>query len=294
MTQTTNWRGAGFGADPEALFQAGGNLARYGMYTHPTNPVLFDRQLFLEWVTGQIIHIRNNILIHATAKNRFVIDMHTVPGGWTPEGKYAMFTTEPWAFECLVDAWKFIATEFKDDSRVHVYDLCNEPNCTMTQCANLMKAIVAGVRSVDPKKRLSVSSANGSPGAFKKIAYFPNDKNIWYTFHAYSPFAFSNQGLPGRPTPVPYKLNKQALKQAIIEPIKFSIEKDVKIYVGEFSASIHAPQTDRIKFISDYISIFEEYGFQWSWHCWREAPVWSCENTTEFFDFMKSKWAKNV
>lgn len=291
---TTNWRGGGFGADVNALFDAGANLARWSIVTHPTNPILLDPVQFQNYVKYVVNDFKVNILPFANDKHRFVIDMHTVPGGWTPDGKFAMFSTQPWAFNCLVETWVWIAREFKDHPYIQAYDLCNEPNCTMDQTDRLMRAIVAGIRTIDTKKRLSVSSANGNPTAFKKIAYFPNDKNIWYTFHMYFNMSFTHQGVAGRPSPVTYKLNKLLLRDYLAEVISFAKRTKSKIYVGEFSASTFAPEPSRIKCISDYITIFEEEGWNWSWHSWREAPVWSCENTQEFFEFMKNKWGKNI
>lgn len=48
-----------------------------------------------------------------------------------------------------------------------------------------------------------------------------------------------------------------------------------RIYVGEFSAAAWAPGAE--KYLADCISIFEEYGWDWTYHSFRESPVWSLE-----------------
>lgn len=289
----TRWRGATYGADIVDLFNTGANLARFQIVTHPTNPVLFDCGMYASWV-GQVLEdFISNILPHGSDTNKFVLDIHTPPGGYDAQNKFRMFSDAPWAIDCLVDTWKLIAQRFKDEPRVLVYDLCNEPAGSMFQVEHLMRRIVAGVREIDKHKKLSVSGAYGSPAAMKKIAYFNGDRNIWYTCHCYQPLTFSHQGIAGRPTPVNFKGTISTLKDYLKEPIMLKQRTDSQIYIGEFSACVDAPQKDRIQFISDYISIFEEYGFNWSWHAWHESKAWDCDNTQIFFNFMKSKWAKN-
>ena len=48
-----------------------------------------------------------------------------------------------------------------------------------------------------------------------------------------------------------------------------------KIYAGEFSAVSWAEGADR--YLADLISLFEEYGWDWSYHAFREWPGWDVE-----------------
>lgn len=56
----------------------------------------------------------------------------------------------------------------------------------------------------------------------------------------------------------------------------FERKHDAKIYVGEFSAIAWAEGADR--YLRDCISVFEEYGWDWSYHAFREFQGWSVEH----------------
>ena len=55
----------------------------------------------------------------------------------------------------------------------------------------------------------------------------------------------------------------------------FQEKYGAKIYVGEFSAVCWAPDAE--KYLEDVISVFEEYGWDWTYHAFREWPGWSVE-----------------
>ena len=59
----------------------------------------------------------------------------------------------------------------------------------------------------------------------------------------------------------------------------FQKKYGAKIYVGEFSAVCWAPDAE--KYLRDVISVFEEYGWDWSYHAFREWPGWSVEHEGE-------------
>ena len=52
-----------------------------------------------------------------------------------------------------------------------------------------------------------------------------------------------------------------------------------KIYAGEFSACMYAPGAGQ--YLRDCISIFEEYGWDWSYHSFREALWWNVETVID-------------
>ncbi len=52
-----------------------------------------------------------------------------------------------------------------------------------------------------------------------------------------------------------------------------------RIYVGEFSAIAWAPGADA--YLRDCISLFEEYGWDWTYHAFREWAGWSVEHEGE-------------
>jgi hypothetical protein len=63
----------------------------------------------------------------------------------------------------------------------------------------------------------------------------------------------------------------------VLEPVRaFQKRHNARIYVGEFSAIAWAPGADR--YLRDCISLFEEYGWDWTYHAFREWAGWSVEH----------------
>ena len=58
--------------------------------------------------------------------------------------------------------------------------------------------------------------------------------------------------------------------------VEFQKKYGAEIYVGEFSAVRYAPGAAR--WLEDVISLFEEYGWDWSYHAFRESHFWSVEH----------------
>ena len=62
------------------------------------------------------------------------------------------------------------------------------------------------------------------------------------------------------------------------------------MYVGEFSIPVGA--CGATQFLSDYIDIFEEYHWDWTYHAFREAPIWNME-AEDRKDLLLSWFARN-
>ena len=56
----------------------------------------------------------------------------------------------------------------------------------------------------------------------------------------------------------------------------FQLRHNARIYVGEFSAIAWAPGA--ADYIRDCIDVFEEYGWDWTYHAFREWDGWSVEH----------------
>jgi hypothetical protein len=64
---------------------------------------------------------------------------------------------------------------------------------------------------------------------------------------------------------------------------------EAEILVGEFSCILWSKGAD--KWIRDAIEIFEEYGWSWCYHAYREWPAWDVEYT-HVGDYEPRKWVK--
>ena len=63
----------------------------------------------------------------------------------------------------------------------------------------------------------------------------------------------------------------------VLKPVReFQLKHKALIYVGEFSAVAWAPGAEN--YLRDAIGIFEEYGWDWSYHAFREWAGWSVEH----------------
>ncbi len=47
------------------------------------------------------------------------------------------------------------------------------------------------------------------------------------------------------------------------------------MFVGEFSAIRIAPTGSAVRYLEDVTSLFEEFGFDWTYHAYREWQGWS-------------------
>ena len=73
--------------------------------------------------------------------------------------------------------------------------------------------------------------------------------------------------------------NKESLREALRPVREFQLKYGAKIYVGEFSAIRWAP--GGAQYLEDCLSLFEEYGWDWSYHAFREWSGWSVEHTSD-------------
>ena len=73
--------------------------------------------------------------------------------------------------------------------------------------------------------------------------------------------------------------NKDYLRAQLKPVLEFQRKTGCRIYVGEFSAVAWAPGADA--YLRDCIDLFEEYGWDWTYHAFREYAGWSVEHEGE-------------
>ena len=217
---------------------------------------------------------------------RVVVDLHKSPGDRNARGENRMLYEKRFAAH-FVEVWKRIATRFKGDRRIYGYDLVNEPKQlgpAPYSFLHLQRAAARAIRAIDPDATIIVAANGmGQPDGFRTLLPLAMD-NVIYTTHCYAPMDYTHQGIHDRPKdfflgyPNPEKgWDKDSIRKALAPVLEFSKKHNARIYVGEFSAITWAPGAD--VWIRDCIDILEEYGWDWSYHAFREWDGWSVEKT---------------
>lgn len=274
--------------DLKTLGSWGANLLRYQIVRdwHARNNNQ-DRDEYLRWVDSKITHLLDDVLPWANAAGvNVLVDLHVPPGGRDLSGDMNMFYEQRHADTFLM-AWTNIATRCAGRKGICGYDLINEPcqrRPALPGCdfLTLQERAAKRVREIDPDTPIVVES-NGwdSPREFRFMRIF-RMKDVIYQAHMYEPGTYTHQGVHGTGENwkrVPYpsdKLGPANLRDALQAVRDFQQRHDAVIYIGEFSAITWAEGAER--YLADCIAIFEEYGWHWSYHAFREWDGWSVEH----------------
>ena len=264
--------------DIQDIVNCGVNLLRYQIYTDWNNPLLYSEHTYLSWLSSHLNHIDSLVPV-LRGRTKLLLDFHVAPGGHPDVNNRLPLFYTPWAYTAFLKGLKQTAERFKHYPEVLGYDVLNEPQGSSTEALRLMKDAIATIRSVDTQKIISVSSPYGSPSRFKHI---PSDPRLWYTFHFYSPPSFTGQGINGVPTGKEYpsgSFNKEKLRAQLKTAYDFSRKHRVRMFVGEYAASVFTSPNSRYRYLRDLTSLFQEHGFNYTMHAFREAPVWNLETS---------------
>jgi endoglucanase len=215
----------------------------------------------------------------------------------SPPGGAASIATPPLhrifaekAFQAeLFTTWQTIATRYKGKPGILAFDLLNEPQqrsvaAGLDSWKTLAPKLIAVIRAIDPDRYIYIEPPYGNPDLLSKKTAIVKTANVGYNVHTYFPSKFRSQGLAGRPIDVPYpkgKFNKSQLKKSVSKVIRFQKRNKVPVIVGEFAAPRWAPNNSSLRYLRDYIDIFEAQKWSWMLHAWREADVWSIEHTDD-------------
>ena len=242
-----------------------------------------------------------------------IFDFHAVPGGrvkasaiagtagtiageaaYADGNNFTMFFDKKY-LDAFIDLWRMVARHYKDEPIVVGYDLYNEPvqnNQVKYDYLYCQYEAAKAIREIDSEKPIIIAANNWSSAAAFNYLKPLTLKNLIYQGHMYEPGSFTHQGvgwenmkkiLDGKQKLMGYPgwfdnfyYDKKELRK-ILKPIRdFQLKYDARIYMGEFSAIRFAPGA--AQYIQDLIEIFEEYGWDWSYHAFREWYNWSVEH----------------
>lgn len=251
-----------------------------------------DPEALDKWLDGALE--QTDLAVEACRKYglMMLLDLHTPPGGRVEQGVCRLFQEQRYQ-DHFLRIWRRIATRYKGNPVVYAYDLVNEPvegkvAEGLMNWRELATAATKVIREVDPGHAVVFEPGPwGGPDGFADLLPLEVD-HVIYSFHMYLPHAFTHQGVHGMAQGLVYPgtiagehWDKERLREAMIAAIEFQREFNVQMYVGEFSAIRWAPDNSAYRWLKDVTDLFEEYGWDWSYHAFREWEGWSAEHGTD-------------
>jgi aryl-phospho-beta-D-glucosidase BglC (GH1 family) len=244
-------------------------------------------------------------------------------GGQAQSNVHKIFREKAFQQQFL-EVWERIARRFKDHPAVWAYDLLNEPATPKSkqilgdgeertaQSASplgeglmtwqeLATAAAQRIQAIQPHARIIFEPAPWAyPFGFENLEPLPL-KNVIFSFHMYLPLEITHQQIPGFPDqPIAYPgkvtdkkgvtkhWDKEALRESMSVVRTFQLKHRVPVYVGEFSCIRWAPGESTRDYLRDCIELFEEYGWDWVYHSFREYHGWSLEHSQDKNDLNRS------
>ena len=266
----------------------GANLLRWQLVRYPSEDNgNQDCEEYLDWVRANLPGTLRVLDRAQELGMKVVVDLHMVPGGRDADNNMPMFDNAAFA-AAFQEAWRLLATACKGHPALFGYDLVNEP-CQAFQVVRrdylgLQYDIARMVREIDPETPIIIESNEfDSATAYSYMSALPLP-DIIYQVHCYAPFQFTHQGVKGQPAGLRYPnpergWNREMLREYLRPVREFQLRHGARIYVGEFSAIRWAPGAE--EYLRDCIALFEEYGWDWSYHAFREWDGWSVEHGEE-------------
>ncbi len=283
----TRYRGVMSGGDlsPEAFRELAAwnvNLLRYQL--GPGKRDVSTPEKYLAWIDDEIKKIDTILPLCKEHGIKLIVDLHRGPGTQVTEVSSNVLSGDT-NLGTLDETWKRLAGHFKGNPLIYGYDLLNEPvntgqSLTAVSWQQIAERLVNVIRAIDPETPIIVEP-------FAAIDYFEGltpikAKNIIYSPHFYQPFSYSHQGVFTKWLKWSYPgvidgtyWDKDQLRVAMKSTIEFQRKYNVPIFVGEFSAIAWARGGDR--YLADTIELMEEYGWDWTYHAFREWAGWSVE-----------------
>ena len=275
--------------DIRTLSAWGGNLGRYQMAAGwGVDNANRDVAAFNGWIDAKLDELEKVLGWGAKYGVRIVVDLHVPPGGRAPGGEMNMFHEKEYA-DLFVGTWRRIARRFKGDRRIYGYDLINEPTNRQPSPEgldwwSLQVAAAKAVRAEDPDARVIIESNEWAQAkTFAQMRPVPLE-NVVYQVHVYTPHGYTHQGTGLKDAKKAGSLawpdaakgwNREWLRERLRPVREFQLAHGARIYVGEFSASVWA--TGAENYLADCIALFNEYGWDWTYHALRESKSWNVE-----------------
>lgn len=282
------------------------NVARFQLTGYVPGPgAAGDFNAYRVWLDAELAKL-DTFLPQAHANHMYVvIDLH-VPPGASVNGSMRLFQGQEYQ-DALVNTWQYISNRYKNETTVWGYDIVNEPvegfmPLSLMGWNELATRVGQAIRVIDTTHAIIVEPEFGADSSgFDYLTPLSGVAGVVYSPHVYNPQSYTHQGVNGAAEPV--SAPTQATLQAAILPARnFQLDYNVNMYVGEFSAARWAPGA--ATYLDNAITLFDTYGWDWSYHAFREWNGWDLEypsshltdphpTTTDRQQVVKSRFSNN-
>ncbi|MBR3085194.1 MAG: cellulase family glycosylhydrolase [Kiritimatiellae bacterium] len=252
-----------------------------------------DLDEYAAWVDSRLDNLEEVLGWAEVRGMKVCVDLHATPGGVRVGDRATAMLYDERLAQAYVETWRRIAARCAPIVQtkgpvIYGYDLVNEPKqiaFAPISYWEIQRRAAKAIRAIDPVTPIVVeSNISASPTAFAYLQPLAMD-NVIYQLHMYAPGDYTHQGVgraltkDGRPLvwPDPSRGWDADWLRRVLEPVRSFQEKhQCRIYVGEFSAVAWAPGAEN--YLRDCIVLFEEYGWDWTYHAFREWSAWSVEH----------------
>lgn len=239
-------------------------------YTHPDERVFEHIDGYLEACRSRGMHMSLNLhRAPGYCINRNDLEKHNL---WTDDE----------AFNGFQFLWEYFAKRYKGvPAETLSFDLLNEPpsvgeyQFTREKHAQVMRSVIGAIKAVDPTRPVIIDGIGGGHQAMPELA----DAGVTHSGRGYQPFQISHNGagwcgdIQWVEPVYPGTLNnehwdKEALRR-FYEPWHAVERMGVPVHIGEFGCYNKTPNDIALRWFSDLMSLYKEWG--WGYSLWNFA-----------------------
>lgn len=241
-----------------------------------------------QWLIDRMAKIRHVANACSEFGVKYVLDFHAFI---IEDGLDACLTSRRKKF---LNLWEKIIRRLRNTStKVYAFELKSEPKGRVVDVNAFYARAVQKLRPLTNRPFI-VQPPYGNIDLIGKLQ-LPNDGKLIVSGHHYFPEPLTHMGIeyPGNHVPYPntdavypdssrrtagYRWTKRGLRNRLNKLAVYREENNVSIIIGEFSSNIDFVENGTDQWLTDSMDLFEEFGFDYTYHIANEAFVWRPDN----------------